>query len=279
MVLHPALVAAVLGRVDRRHQRRLEAPREVIAGVRDQPVVPVDEVEVEAVAELDPGGQHVGVHPLDPGDELAEVGGEGWARGSGGRRPRPRFLGGRLLAAAGEDVDLDPELDQRLGELADVARQAALDQRRVLPGEDQDAGHGRRLRGSSRLQERCERHVRGERTHTRIGVTVASYGLVERLGVIGGPLPGVVARLPAAVEEGPVAGLGGEQLARGALRPRPAETGARPPAAGAAPAAAPPRRGRRPAASPRSRSPCPRPSWRGAAAAARARGLRAPAGR
>ncbi len=34
----------------------------------------VDEVELEPVAELDPAREHVGVHPLDPGDELAEVG-------------------------------------------------------------------------------------------------------------------------------------------------------------------------------------------------------------
>ena len=47
--------------------------REVVAGAGDEPVVAVDEVEVEAVAELDAGGEHVGVHVLDPGDELAEV--------------------------------------------------------------------------------------------------------------------------------------------------------------------------------------------------------------
>ena len=74
MLVDPALVAAVLGGVDRRHQRRFEALGEVVAGVGDQPVVAVDEVEVVAVAELDAGGEHVGVHPLDPGDELAEVG-------------------------------------------------------------------------------------------------------------------------------------------------------------------------------------------------------------
>ena len=74
VLVDPALVAAVLGGVDRRHQRAAEAPRQVVAGHRDEPVVAVDEVEVEAVAELDAGREHVGVHPLDPGDELAEVG-------------------------------------------------------------------------------------------------------------------------------------------------------------------------------------------------------------
>ena len=123
---------------------RAEAAREVVAGHRDEPVVAVHEVEVEAVAELDAGGEHVGVHPLDPGDELAQVGG-------------PRRLAdavdadaARRSSSAGDSSPPRvstwtsmPELDERLGELADVAGEAALDQRRVLPGEDQDSGHGR----------------------------------------------------------------------------------------------------------------------------------------
>src|SRR5947199_8192300 len=35
----------------------------------DLPVVSVDDVEVVPVAELDPGGEHVGVHPLHPRSE------------------------------------------------------------------------------------------------------------------------------------------------------------------------------------------------------------------
>ena len=73
VLVDPALVAAVLRRVDRDDQRAAEAAREVVAGARDQPVVAVDDVEVVAVAELDARGEHVGVHVLDPGDELVEV--------------------------------------------------------------------------------------------------------------------------------------------------------------------------------------------------------------
>ncbi len=146
VLVDPALVAAVLGRVDRRHQRRIEALGEVVAGVGDQPVVAVDEVEVEAVAELDPGGEHVRVHPLDPGDELAEVGRPLRLADAVDPDPAAALLRRRLLAPAGQHVDLDAVLDQRLGELADVACEAALDQRRVLPGEDQDAGHPVRAR-------------------------------------------------------------------------------------------------------------------------------------
>ncbi len=46
VLVDPALVATVLGGVDRRHQRRAEALGEVIAGARDQPVVAVEEVEL-----------------------------------------------------------------------------------------------------------------------------------------------------------------------------------------------------------------------------------------
>ena len=52
-------------------------------------------------------------------------------------------LGAELVETAREHVDLDVLADEVLGQLADVAGEAALDQRRVLPGEDQDAiGHG-----------------------------------------------------------------------------------------------------------------------------------------
>ena len=77
VVVDPALVAAVLGGVDGGHQRGVEAAGEVVARHRDQPVVPVHEVKLELVAQLDAGGEHVRVHALDPGDELAQVGGAG----------------------------------------------------------------------------------------------------------------------------------------------------------------------------------------------------------
>ncbi len=125
----------------------------------------VDEVEVVAVAELDPGGQHVRVHPLDPGDELAQVGRALGLEDAVDVDAAAAVFGRGLLAAAGEHVDLDVALDQGLGELAHMACQSPLDQRRVLPGEDQDAGH-------LRLQQRGDAEVRGERTHTRIGVEV-----------------------------------------------------------------------------------------------------------
>ena len=139
MLVDPALMAAVLGRVDRRHQGCAEAPREVVAGVRDEPVVAVHDVELEPIAELDPGGEHVRVHPLDPGDELVELRWPGWLADPVHVDPVDELLGRGLLAAAGEHVDLRVQLHQALGLLADDARQAALDQWRVLPGKDQDS--------------------------------------------------------------------------------------------------------------------------------------------
>ena len=102
----------------------------------------VDEVEVEAVAELDAGGQHVGVHVLDPGDELPEVARAGRLAHAVDEDALELVLGRHALVAAREDVDLQVlDGDQLLGQLAHVPGQTALDQRRVLPGEDQDAGH------------------------------------------------------------------------------------------------------------------------------------------
>ena len=50
VLVDPALVAPVLGRVDGRDQRRVEAFGEVVAGVGDEPVVAVDEVVAVSVA-------------------------------------------------------------------------------------------------------------------------------------------------------------------------------------------------------------------------------------
>ena len=139
VLVDPALVAAVLGGVDRDHQRAAEALGEVVAGVGHEPVVPVHHVEVVAVAHLHAGGQHVGVHVLDPGDELGEL-----ARALGladavDHHALQLLLGRRLLEPAREHVHLGVLRHEVLGQLAHVAREAALDQRRVLPGEDQDA--------------------------------------------------------------------------------------------------------------------------------------------
>jgi hypothetical protein len=52
------------------------------------------------------------------------------------------FLGERLLVPTSENVDVDATGNERLRELAHVTSQAALDEGRILPGEDEDT-HGR----------------------------------------------------------------------------------------------------------------------------------------
>ena len=141
VLVDPALVAPVLRGVDRHDQRRAKALGEVVAGRRHEPVVAVDDVEVVAVPHLDARGEHVRVHVLDPGHELAQV-----ARALGlahavHEHPAHLLLGGILLAPAGKHVHVHALGGEVLRQLAHVARKPALDQRRVLPRQDQDA-HG-----------------------------------------------------------------------------------------------------------------------------------------
>ena len=206
MLVHPALVTAVLGRVDRRHERSPEAPGEVVAGGGDEPVVAVDEIEVEAVAELHPGGEHVGVHPLDPGDELAEVARAGRLENAMDVDPVGDLGSRGLLAAAGQHVHLDPEIDQALGELADVPGQAAFDQRRVLPGKDEDSAQ---VKGLRRLKVRAVAPGRGPARGCASSIRPTRRILWPRTAPASGraALIGVIAGLAAVVEERPVARL------------------------------------------------------------------------
>ena len=161
VLVDPALVAAVLGGMDGHHERGAEAACKVVAGVRDKPVVPMDDIELEPVTELDAGGQHVRVHPLDPGDELVELGGPGRLAHPVDVDAVDQLLGRGLLSAAGEHVDLGIALDQALGLLADHTGEATLDQRRVLPGQ----GSGFE---SSGLEQRRQTEVWGEISDARI---------------------------------------------------------------------------------------------------------------
>ena len=182
LVLHPALVAAVLGRVDRRHIRDLQLLGQRRGGVRDQPVVTVDEVIGALPGEPQTGREHVVVHLLHPRDEPVQVPRPArlghaihghptpffdrqrsrGARGALGARQGPGALAAlwssealgairvravevlralEILRAvtgpAREHVDGHPPAHERLGELAHMPGQAALDHGRVLPGEEQ----------------------------------------------------------------------------------------------------------------------------------------------
>ena len=98
--------------------------------------------EVEAAAELGARGQHVLVHVVDPGDERVQVVLRELrlAHAVHGHAV-PVLDRGQAPAAARDDVDLVAVAHELLGQLAHVPGEAALDDRRVLPGEAEDP-HG-----------------------------------------------------------------------------------------------------------------------------------------
>ena len=122
VLVDPALVAAVLGRVDRRQVRAPRRARQPGGGRRDEPVVAVDDVEVVALGEQATGREHVLVHALDPGHELVEVAGHGGLGHAMHAHARLDLLGQIVLAPARENVDGHALRHQALGELAHVAR-------------------------------------------------------------------------------------------------------------------------------------------------------------
>ena len=142
VLVDPALVAAVLGRVDRHDQRATEAVGEVVAGYEDKPVVAMDDVKVVAVTKLDAGRQHVGVHVLNPSDKFAKITGAARFRYAVNDYAGDLFLSQKLTVAAREHVNVNALHYELLSELAHMARQAALDDGRVLPGKNQNSGHG-----------------------------------------------------------------------------------------------------------------------------------------
>jgi hypothetical protein len=143
-ILHPALVATVLGRVDRRHVWHAQPVGKRGGGVPDQPVMAVHEIVGVLFGEHLTGREHVVVHPLHPRDEAVEVARPARLAHAVHRHARElAHAGARHLRfpahPAGEHVHGDPLAHQRLGELAHVPGQPALDHGRVLPREKQHA--------------------------------------------------------------------------------------------------------------------------------------------
>jgi len=142
VVLDPALVSSVLRGVDGHQPRPVDLPGREVGGAGDQPVVRVHEIELDPLAQLGGERVHVAVHPVDPADERARVLGE---FGSPSPHADPVDdhavlvgFGGQAAATTGEHMHLDAVADELLGQLADVAAEAAFDHRRVLPGDEQD---------------------------------------------------------------------------------------------------------------------------------------------
>src|SRR4029077_788903 len=152
LILDPTLMATVLGRMDRRRIGDAQPLGQHRRGMGDKPVVTVDEIVGVLLSKRQPSREHVLVHARHPRDEAVEV---TWPARLGhaiyghatplfDRQPTLRALDAvyprTLTRPACEHIDGDTPADERLGELAHVARQAALDHGRVLPGEEQHVG-------------------------------------------------------------------------------------------------------------------------------------------
>ena len=140
VLVDPALVAPVLGRVHGHQPRHAAAAGQRTRRGGDEPVVRVH--EVEAAAELGARGQHVLVHVVDPGDERVQVVLRELRLAHAVHVHAVAVLDrGQPPAAARDDVDLVAVAHELLGQLAHVPGESALDDRRVLPGEAEDP-HG-----------------------------------------------------------------------------------------------------------------------------------------
>ncbi len=82
------------------------------------------------------------VHVLDPGDELIEVTRLGRLGDAVDGDPVLHRALGQGGVAARQDVHVDVAAVERLGDLAHVAGESAFDDRRVLPGEDEETQGG-----------------------------------------------------------------------------------------------------------------------------------------
>ena len=190
----------------------------------------VDEVEVEAVAQLDPGGQHVRVHVLHPGDELGEVGGSGRRRHAMHEHAAALLLLRRRALTAGEHVDVDALDHELLGELAHVPGKPALDDRRVLPGERQRPGAhtGRAIywsRRSSSATGQSPKEIRSSGSRPRRSSSAPERTSRQRPAARSGSsssIPSLVERMAVAART--------EESRRNAQQRSPASTGVYPPA-------------------------------------------------
>src|SRR4030088_407726 len=105
---------------------------------RDERVVLMEKLESAVLRQHLVRGENVVVHPLDPRHEAVEV---AWpARLADAMNPHAsRFAEARILGlrrsphAAREHVHPKALAHERLGQLAHVPREAALDNRRILP--------------------------------------------------------------------------------------------------------------------------------------------------
>ena len=143
VLVHPPLVAAVLGRVDGDQPREPRAAGDLAGRVGDQPVMRVDQVDAELVGELIAARAHAGVHQFHPGDERLHVSRKRRRLEAVDDHAVPFLARCQARAAPRQDVHLGAVPHEPLRQLAHVARKTALDDRRILPGQYEDAHRAR----------------------------------------------------------------------------------------------------------------------------------------
>ncbi len=171
MLLHPALMAPELGRMHGHQPGDRGGPGDRPGRLGHQPVVRVDEVEPRLGAQLVAAPAQIAVHAGDPAEERIEILGERRLAHPVNQDAAEHLLGGRRVCARGikpvtgaragtarEDVQLDAAGRELLGELVDVPAEPTLDQRRVLP-RDQQHTHPSRSAGRAGTHDRPARTV------------------------------------------------------------------------------------------------------------------------
>ena len=135
----PSLVAAELGRVHGHQPGAVDARRKTLRDVRHEPVVRVDQIELEPFAQTHAELVHVRVHPVHPAHECVYVPGKLGLADAVKDHPVADLFGGEVAPAAREDVHLDLFAHEVLGKLAHMPRKATLDDRGILPRDQQHA--------------------------------------------------------------------------------------------------------------------------------------------
>ena len=167
----------------RRRARPTDLPRDELRGAGHEPVVRVDEIELERARTAPPRARACGRSSRRPS---ARTRSRPWGTGIPGSPDAVDDhavavgLGRQAAAAARQHVHLDAVASELLGQLADVASEPALDHRRVLPGDQQDTHPPV---GTLPTCRRASGHRRAAPTTTSTPSCRSTSGSRARLGV------------------------------------------------------------------------------------------------
>jgi hypothetical protein len=99
----------------------------------------VHKIELESFAKPHAELAHVGVHAVHPVHKRVDVPGKLWLADAMHHHPMAKLLGWEVSPAAGQDVNFHAFAHEVFGELSHVPCEATLDDRGILPGDQQHA--------------------------------------------------------------------------------------------------------------------------------------------